>query len=431
MPAERYFSWGRYPKARHAAVRRPAWNDAVDVGGAGTRLPFGRGRSYGDCCLNDGGELVDTSRLDRILGFDAASGIIRCEAGMTFGDILEVIVPKGWFLPVTPGTKEVSVGGAVANDIHGKNHHVAGTFGRHVIRFELVRSDGSKRVCSATENGELFAATIGGIGLTGLVTWVEFRLRRIPGPAIMAERVRFGTYDDFLALSRESDGRFEHVVAWLDTTAPPAARGRGIFFRGNHAEGAAPRPRRFGLTVPGMMPERLLGPTVLRAFNSAYYHRPAASASTAHYDGFFYPLDKLGEWHRLYGRRGFVQYQCAIPYGTARESLSEILGTADRYGLASFLSVLKAFGDLPSPGLLSFPMPGVTLAMDFPFRGAETLDALTRLDDIVLAAGGRLYPAKDARMSGAAFRKMYPSWEELARLKDPAFSSSFWRRVTV
>jgi len=393
-------------------------------------LPYGRGRSYGDCCLNDGGTLIDTSRLCRVLAFDRERGVIRCEAGVTFADLLDVAVPQGWFPPVTPGTKFVSLGGALANDIHGKNHHVAGTFGRHVERFELLRSDGSRLECSPEEHPELFAATIGGLGLTGLVTWLDLRLKRVPGPAISAERVRFGGLDDFFALTKESDGRHEYTVAWIDTMAPARARGRGVFFRGDHADEEVQRSRGFSPSVPFDMPAWLLSPTAIRAFNETYWRLPGRK-QTMRYDRFFYPLDSLGEWRRLYGSAGFLQYQFVLPFDAASQGVREVLDRAAERGLASFLSVLKVFGTLPSPGLLSFPAPGVTFAMDVRNGGPATFDALATLDEIVLACGGRSYPAKDARMEGVTFRKMYPKWEELARLKDPKFSSSFWRRVTV
>ncbi len=432
-----YGSWGDHPPARreaheirwrHEPLPRPA-NGA-------TLLPHGLGRSYGDSCLNDGGALLDTRGLDHFIAFDPERGLLRCEAGVTLEAILASFVPRGWFLPVTPGTKHVTVGGALANDIHGKNHHRCGTFGRYVTRFELLRSDGRRLVCSPQENRELFRATIGGLGLTGLVTWVEFALKRVASAWIDCESVRFWRLEQFFELTQDSDARFEYTAAWVDDLARGAARGRGFLFRGNHAGGgrAPAAPRRAGprFTVPAYAPSWLLHPWAVRAFNALYFRRQRADVVRAlrHYDPFFYPLDAVGDWNRLYGRRGFVQYQCVVPLDDACAAVGEIFDSVAAHGEASYLVVLKQFGDLPSPGLLSFPRPGATLALDFPHRGVRTLELLDALDGIVRRRAGRVYPAKDARMSAASFQAYFPEWRELAAHVDPAFSSSFWRRVT-
>src|SRR6266849_5958537 len=245
-------SWGRYPPARQAAVS-VHWRSDPLPRVHGTLLPFGQGRSYGDCCLNDGGTLLETSRLDRFIEFDQGRGILRCEAGVRIADILALTVPRGWFLPVVPGTQLVSVGGAIANDIHGKNHFRAGTFGRHVRAFELLRSTGERAACSPGENAELFAASVAGLGLTGLVTWAELQLRPVQGPFIDSETVPFRGLDEFFAIDAESSQRFEYTVAWID----PRPRGlRGLYFRGDHSAraGKVPRPREpgpFPLDLPG------------------------------------------------------------------------------------------------------------------------------------------------------------------------------------
>ena len=437
----RYASWGNYPDARHRDVRILRWRvDALPVPQEGsTLLPRGLGRSYGDSCLNNGGTLLDTTRLNHFIEFSKDTGVLRCEAGLTLSEILEASTRHGWFLPVSPGTKHVTVGGAVANDIHGKNHHRAGTFGRFIRRFELVRSNGERLLCSPGENETLFRATIGGLGLTGLMTWVEFQMKRVPSEFLDVESVRFSNLDEFFELAEDSDAKFEYTVAWVDCLARDRNLGRGLLLRGNHTEASeaqtvAPRVRRAlsWLSVPLYAPGLLLNGMTIRAFNALYYGRQRERISTriSHYEPFFYPLDFVAHWNRLYGRRGFLQYQCLVPYGGDREAVQALFSRISVSGQGSFLAVLKIFGDLPSPGLLSFPRPGVTLALDFPNRGRRTLDLLDELDSIVRRFGGRVYPAKDARMSAQSFQAFYPEWLELAQYVDPAFSSSFWRRVT-
>jgi FAD/FMN-containing dehydrogenase len=405
-----------------------------EIEGGRTMLARGLGRSYGDSCLNDGGVLLDATRLDHFIELDEAGARLRCEAGVSLAAVLDLIVPRGFFLPVSPGTKFVTVAGAVANDIHGKNHHRAGTFGRHVSRFELLRSDGRRLVCSPEENVELYRATIGGLGLTGLLTWVEFRLKRVRGERIDRESVRLANLDEFFTLAAESDARFEYTVAWIDCLARGRALGRGLFFRGDHCE-APSRPvakRRASVGLPFYAPGFVLAPWSIRTFNALYYRRQLSRVArrTVGFDPFFYPLDSVADWNRLYGRRGFLQYQFVIPHAAGRECLREMLGRIAASGEASFLAVLKVFGDVASPGMLSFPIPGVTLALDFPNRGRRTLDLLDELDRTVVAQGGRVYPAKDARMSPESFRRYFPGWREFSDWIDPRFSSSFWRRVT-
>ena len=431
-------SWGRYPQVEQQNVVPVYWlnnglaldhiNDSI--------LPYGLGRSYGDSCLNDGGTLLDTAPLNRFIAFDESTGLLRCEAGVTLAEILNVIVPRGWFLPTTPGTKFVTVGGAIANDVHGKNHHKAGTFGCHVTRFELVRSDGERLICSPEENADLFRATIGGLGLTGLILWVEIRVRRVAGPFIAKEQIRFSGIDEFFEISAESDERFEHTMAWVDCLATGKHLGRGLFMRGNYTwpkniPNKAAEPRSL-FTVPIQLPAFMLNLATVKAFNNLYYRSqlPKRAFQTVPYDPFFYPLDAIHEWHRLYGAPGFLQYQFVIPYTQDRTAIKDILRQISQSGVVSFLAVLKVFGDVPSPGMLSFPRPGVTLALDFPFRGQRTLALLSRLDQVVRAHGGVLYPAKDARMSAETFQACYPQWQEFTQYIDPKFSSSFWRRVT-
>ena len=397
-------------------------------------LPFGNGRSYGDSCLNLGGALLQTRGLDRFIAFDRDTGVLACEAGVLLSDILRLVVPAGWFPPVTPGTAFVTVGGAIANDVHGKNHHRVGTFGGHVRRFELLRSDGERLLCSREENPEWFAASIGGLGLTGVITWAEMQLRPVAGPWMDVETLRVPDLGTFFALCEASDRDFEYTVSWIDCLASGKSLGRGILQRANHSDSRAPGPqigaRR--LSVPITSPVSFVNAASLRLFNTLYYHRaPARSRrEQQHFEPFFYPLDGILNWNRLYGPRGFYQYQCLVPREHGERAVARLLEAIARSRLGSFLTVLKQCGAAESPGVLSFPAPGFTLAVDFPNGGARLERLFATLDDIVAAAGGRLYPAKDGRMPGALFRSGYPRWQEFARYIDPRCSSSFWRRVT-
>lgn len=424
-------SWGRYPRVEQAVV-------AVSDRGAplpafeGTALPYGNGRSYGDSCLNPDGTILHARGLDRYIAFDPATGLLRCEAGVTLAEILNISLPQGWFLPVTPGTQFATIGGCVANDVHGKNHHRAGSFGHHIHRLELLRSDGSRRICKPDD--PLFGATIGGLGLTGLITWVEIVLRRVPGPWLEGETIRFGNLDEFFALSTASAASHEYTVAWIDCLARGPKLGRGHFLRADHApsDGKGVAPRGSSLAMPLTPPVPLINRLTLRPFNWLYYHRhpPRPKRATVHYQPYFYPLDGIRDWNRMYGPRGFLQHQCVLPPANARDGVRELLHEIARSGTGSFLAVLKEFGDAPSRGVLSFPRPGTTLALDFPNTGGSIFALLDRLDAIVASAGGAVYPAKDARMSATLFRRAFPRWEVMLEHIDPRFSSGFWRRVT-
>lgn len=433
---EAYQSWGRYTRASHE-VMRPFWRPrSLDLSGLpATALPYGAGRSYGDVCLNHGGGLIDCRGLDRFIGFDRAEGVLACEAGATLAEILGLVVPCGWFLPVTPGTSLITLGGAIANDVHGKNHHRAGAFGRHVRRLELLRSDGARLICSPSRNPELFAATVGGMGLTGLITWAEIQLKPLSSPELTVETIKFHGLEEFEELSRRSDQHWEYTVAWLDALSRKNPQ-RGLFMRAKHLPGPTERPKagarpRALLGAPFDWPGWVLNAWTLRAFNLLYYHRqrPRLKKTVQHFDGFLYPLDAIDQWSRIYGRKGMMQFQCVVPFGQS-EALRAMLDMIARAGAGSFLAVIKAFGDIPSPGLISFPRPGITFALDFAFKGPKTLALFKELIAVTRAAEGALYPAKDACMGPEDFQAFYPHWPELAKHVDPRFSSSFWRRVT-
>ncbi len=388
------------------------------------------GRSYGDSCLNSARDLVQCHRLNRILGFDESTGVVRCESGLTLADIVALFLPKGWFLPVTPGTSFVTLGGAIANDVHGKNHHCAGTFGAHVHQIALHRSDRGLIFCSPRENPEMLRATIGGLGLTGIIAWADIQLKRVAGPWINAESIPFESLRTFLDLSHDSNNLFEYTVAWIDCFSGKNAR--GIFFRGNHAPNVQKKFRpKHGPKLPFELPSWTLNRFSVRAFNAAFYavHAAKKRRAVVAYDSFFYPLDSIRQWNLMYGRQGFLQYQCVIPEAKL-PAFEELLDRVARSGMSSFLVVLKQFGSASPAGMLSFPRPGLTIAFDFAMRGEPTLKLLRSLDEIVRESGGAIYPAKDARMSPALFETSFPNWRDFVPYKDPRMSSSFWRRVT-
>jgi FAD/FMN-containing dehydrogenase len=391
-----------------------------------TILPFGNGRSYGDSCLATSDHVLHLRSLDRFISADWENGIITAESGMTLEELLSYAIPHGWFLPVTPGTKFVTLGGAVANDIHGKNHHRRGAFGRHVSKLSLVRSDGPPVLCSPQENTELFTATIGGLGLTGIIEWIELKLIPIQSSSIDTIQIRFGSLDEFFALSAELDDKHEYTVAWIDCLAKA---GRGIYIAGNHSEkGALTIDKAKKMRIPFTPPFSAINRLTLRMFNALYYylHKPERTVRTMSYEPFFFPLDGILHWNRIYGPRGFQQYQCVIPDRFAKSAIRELLDVIASSGSGSFLAVLKRCGNAASPGLLSFPFPGVTLALDFPNKDTALF---SQLDAIVKETRGRLYPAKDAHMSADDFRQFYPAWKQVEALRDPAICSRFWKRV--
>ncbi len=424
-------SWGGLAARGSAAIDARDWlrNPRAVIGPA---LAQGAGRSYGDSGLIDQGAMIDARGLDRIEAIDA-NGIAVAEAGVSLAALTAQALPRGWFLPVTPGTRFVTLGGALANDVHGKNHHALGTFGRHVEWFDLARSDGRVLRCSPAENAGLYAATIGGMGLTGLVTRMALRMIPVKGPFMRQDTLPFASLDGFFDIAAASDGSHAYTVAWIDSLARGAALGRGVFFRANHADepGEVTAPARALPFLPFTPPVSLLNPITLGAFNRLYRfaNRRDLRDALVPYQPFFYPLDRVSGWNRAYGLRGLRQHQSVVPKAVAREAVAEMLSATHRAGQASFLTVLKLFGDVASPGLMSFPMPGATLTLDFPHRGARTDALLGELDRIAIAAGGRVNPYKDARMPAATFEASFPHWRDFARHIDPGFSSNFWRRV--
>jgi FAD/FMN-containing dehydrogenase len=438
MNANKLMSWGRYPyfpqTPHFCDVREDVPNQLTSIiANSSTTLAYGNGRSYGDSCMAASDHVIYTRPLHRLLRIDFELGIFVAEAGMTLGEVLEFAVPNGWFLPVTPGTKFITLGGAIANDVHGKNHHLRGTFGRYIRSFGLVRSDHGYLKCSPLENRDLFLATIGGLGLTGIIDLVEIQLVKINGTQIDETRQRFGSLAEFFDISAEQDIKHEFCVSWIDSTAKGAHAGRGIYMGGNFTTDGKmglEKSRAFTLTVTP--PFSLVNRFSARIFNELYWHKQSKHRLKARigYEPFFYPLDGLLKWNRIYGSKGFRQYQCAIPERDAQSVLLAMLKVIANSGVGSFLGVIKRFGDIPSPGLISFPMRGTTFALDFLQMNILEPKLFQNLDAIIGEAGGRLYPAKDSHMSGRDFRRGYPAWEQVEALRDPALMSRFWKRVT-
>lgn len=427
-------SWGRAQRYDQTVVSLGRFETAFD----GNRpldgpVTFrGMGRSYGDVALNENGTLVQATGPDSVIAFDRETGILRARSGLTLADLHRITIPAGWIVAVTPGTKFVTLGGAVANDVHGKNHHTAGSFGAHVTALMLARSNGERLLCSPSDNADMFALTISGLGLTGYIEWVELQLKRITSSNLHVENRPYADLDEFFALSEES-ADWPYTVAWVDCFSPEAALGRGVFSRARYVEHGPlnVKPADKAIKWPLEMPSFLLNRMSISAFNWLYRHRPAATfKGQQDYDPFFYPLDGILDWNKLYGHKGFFQHQSIIPMENGKAGVRELLEAIRREGQGSFLAVLKVHGKELSPGLNTFPYEGVSLALDFANRGRKTVDFLHRLDAIVFAHGGRMYPAKDALMTGETYRKTYPNWEALENARDPMISSSFWRRVT-
>lgn len=419
--------WGRFPR-QLCQVHAPADEQAIRALLAeGPRIARGNGRGYGDCAMQRNAT-IDMRGFRRMLAFEEESGQLVVEAGVLLADVIATFLPRGWFPPVTPGTKFVTIGGMVAADVHGKNHHRDGTFGRFVDWIDLMTEGGEIVRCSPQEHAALFAWTIGGMGLTGIILRVAFRLRRVESAYIRQTTLPARDLDEVMALF-EANEAASYSVAWIDCLSTGAATGRSALMLGEHAvpddlsraRRAAPfhAPRKRLRKVPFDLPQIAVNRMTVRAFNALYYRnaRAAAGHSVVDWDTYFYPLDAILEWNRIYGARGFMQFQCVLPTESAREGLHALLDAIARSGQGSFLSVLKRMGAAEGP--FSFPMDGYTLALDFPFS-EKSAALMERLDAITLDHGGRFYLAKDARMTAATLRRSDTRAEVFAAMRREA-----------
>lgn len=408
--------WGRYPRLKTSLLRA---RGGAEIRHAVAQNPSliarGMGRAYGDPALNRTA-ILSLLPSDRILSFDKSTGLLECEAGLVLADLLEIFVPRGWFVPVTPGTKYVSIGGMIAADVHGKNHHKVGSFSQHVESLRVALADGKIVACSPSENPELFAATCGGMGLTGVIVSACFRLQSIETAYVQQKTIRAKNLDEAMQIF-EAAKDATYSVAWIDGLARGDHLGCSLIYLGEHARRddikvsgdlLNPPPRK-ARSIPIDCPSFTLNRWSVSAFNRIYYAKSSEGNSVVDLETFFYPLDAWREWNRIYGRPGFVQYQCVVPLAASAVGLKTLLGRIAASGTAPFLAVLKLLGN--SYNMMSFPMEGYTLALDF--SANETVFALfDELDAIVHDYGGRLYLAKDARMRATTLRRGYPRLEE-------------------
>jgi len=427
------YGWGRYPRHEGKVARPQAPSECLSL--LASKKPCiarGLGRSYGDSSLAQ--DVLDTGYLNHFHAFDAVTGVLTCDAGVSLADILETFVPRGWFLPVTPGTRFVSVGGAIASDVHGKNHHHDGTFTMHVTHLEILLGNGERVVASDAENSDLFHATCGGMGLTGIILSAGIQLKPISSSNILETTLKLPCLHDVLQAFDEHE-QATYSVAWIDCLAKGHALGRSLLMLGEHADdnilqASSSKP----MTIPVDMPAILLNQASMKLFNRLYYNKAQDEQSSriVAYDAFFYPLDKLGHWNRLYGKAGFVQYQCVLPKAGGEAGLREVLELVAASGKASFLAVLKVFG-ASNQNYLSFPMRGYTLALDFKVEPAVFV-LLEQLDRLVLRLGGRNYLCKDARMTEHTFKASYTRWQDFEDVRSKyhaigAFSSHQSKRL--
>lgn len=440
----RLAGWGNVDPV-DCRVAAPATRSALRaaIAGPGRCIARGLGRSYGDSAVLGDGTVVEQRFCDRILGFDPIDGVVDCEAGVSLADLIAVYLPRGFFLPTTPGTKFVTVGGAIAADVHGKNHHADGTFGTHVVDLDLLVADGSVVTCAPDRDGDLFWATVGGMGLTGVILRARIRLLPVRTAWFRTRTERHGDLGSVLARLADPQAQARYSVGWIDCLATGASLGRTVLMLGDHAgvEDLPHRERRRPLvpkarrarSVPVDFPGWALNRWSVAAFNQCYWWSQGPGGRLVDYDRWFYPLDAMHGWNRIYGKRGFVQYQALFADAQAEAGLRRLLERIAAAGAASFLAVIKRCGPAnPSP--LSFLHEGVTLALDLPNTGAALRDLVRDLDRIVLDHGGRLYLAKDTLMDAATFAAMYPRRDDFLRVKarvDPAgrFVSDQARRV--
>ena len=429
--------WNNIPKVSNTKAIMFSDPESFNFNNETTYLPRGLGRSYGDVCLNNNGSLILTHDNNSILHFDYENGIIECESGISLNELLKIITPLGWFLPVVPGTSFVTVGGAIANDIHGKNHHRKGTFGNYIECFDLLRSNGEVMTCSKRENQDYFFSTIGGLGLTGLIIKAKIKLIPIESSYVNNKNIRYYSFSDFFEINEKMEIDNEYTVSFVDLGLNKKNNNiRGVYHVGNHTKNIekskkiAIKSNEISLNLPFPPYVSVINNFSIQLINKGYYFiNKNSDWHMQHYRKFFFPLDSIKNWNKAYGKKGFYQYQFVVPRNYAHEVLNDVSKIFKFYNQKPVLGVLKTFGKIKSIGMLSFPIDGVTLAIDIQNRGETTLKMLDNLDSIVMNAGGRLYPAKDARMSEETFHKSFLNFDEFKKFIDPLFNSSFLKRI--
>ena len=408
--------WGRYPVVE-SEIRLPQTSkDCLDlINETQSFIPRGLGRSYGDSA--NSANVIQSSYLDHYIQFDDEGGLLVCQSGVSIQEILKLIIPKGWFIPVTPGTSYVTIGGAIASDVHGKNHHMSGAFSDHIVSFDLMLGTGELVNVTRTGMPDLFHATCGGMGLTGMILSATIQLKPIQSSNIIQTTIKANCLEE-ICFQFEENSQSTYSVAWIDCLAKGKNLGRSLLMIGEHAQdGVLNLDEKKPLNVPIDLPSSILNQYTIKAFNSLYFHKAMAQkqVTTLAYKPYFYPLDSLSNWNRLYGKNGFIQYQFVLPKEIGVQGLEKILNTIANSGKGSFLAVLKVFGP-ENKNYLSFPQQGYTLALDFKIS-MEVIQLIERLDAMVVDLGGRIYLAKDALMSEALFKKTYPKWEQFQEVR--------------
>lgn len=434
--------FGKFPKAMCKVTRPTGIFDLTEILKQSSVIARGLGRSYGDSSLNDTGIVTESILMNRFISFDEITGIVRCEAGVTYKDLLDTFVIRGWFPAVTPGTKYVTMGGAIASDVHGKNHHKVGSLSSFVISFKILIASGEILECSRSQNSDLFWATIGGMGLTGFILEAEIQLKKISSPYFINKSVKLRNMDELFMQFEEHDQEYQYSVAWMDIVATGKKYGRNVLFLGNYSD-FNELPEKFKtktkqkyvekkVSVPFEIPFTTLNKLSITMFNSAYYMAAKNKVELVHYDKYFYPLDFILNWNHIYSKSGLIQYQLNVPEDKGKEAIDKILKKVVSFGGGSFLAVLKKMCD--QDGILSFPFKGYTLSMDFPVKKG-VIEMCKVLDEIVLDYGGRNYLTKDSILDEITFKQMYSGlWEKWMEIKikyDPEnkFTSNMARRV--
>ena len=434
--------FGKYPKAKCKVTRPPGIFDINEILKQSSLIARGLGRSYGDASINDSGIVTESILMNRFISFDEETGIVRCEAGVTYKDLLDTFVIRGWFPPVTPGTKYVTMGGAIASDVHGKNHHKVGSISSFVISFKVLVASGEVLECSRTVNSDLFWATVGGMGLTGFIIEAEIQLKKITSPYITNRSIKLRNLDELFDKFEEYDNDYHYSVAWMDIVASGKKYGRNVLLLGNYSDQAELTDKlkhrstlkyvEKKISVPFEIPFSTLNKLSITLFNSAFYMAARNRVDFQHYDKYFYPLDFILNWNHIYSKSGLIQYQLNIPEEGAKEAIDKVLKKVVAHGSGSFLAVLKKMGD--QDGILSFPFKGYTLSMDFPVKKG-VIEMCKQLDEIVLDYNGRTYLTKDSILDEKTFKQMYSGlWEKWMEIKvkyDPEnkFTSNLARRV--